>query len=681
MLCPFFSRLDAILTKRFVVGFNNIDFEDDFNISLDVDDLPEVRLDMRSFRDGTRRSFSLLDTPGPNEAKAFEALEKLGPRVMKTSTGCIFCIPWDQVASNDQMEIYVLINTYMAGKTIVIVVTKWDACPDPDREKPRVQKEILKWLNPDVKADARIHFTSGWQLLQLYDLEELLASRDGSRGTFYDALLSHKDGKLFKNLDKMFHFGIAIESMKDQESALIATTRKYLEKGMADMNAEAVLAEFRFLYDSSEKLAANGQAKNLLISLGQLRASLNTLSEYVGSGDVARREAKEKRRKVLEVDFDPTNPCENIYFCKDGVGPPPRPGKYKFYVHNYRKRTPGKTPCTVRLYRGDSKEDKQIDDVPDQANVPAFEFTWEGGGGSSSGATADADGDRVFFNGGLAEMNIFLRKKALPTFQRVMQAQFFELLGVNSSGREIGGGAVGKLREFISEKWSVCTNMIEKLEALDEVATMDQVLVYKQPPEWGLDFNQIANATCTYDIDAINYTQEPNRCVLSNTTFKTDVLREFNKASNAACEQIQVRMSTQLGDVLDRFEKQVESEQKRAQEIVDQFASLEADEARLQPLKDMLVTVMPKLDALERKINSFIKRTAATISTRSESNFVILAVAETIRNMVKEDVQQLALENCPDPQENRIDSRNMLVVEVDGTRPVLSFDGLFDRLA
>jgi hypothetical protein len=71
------------------------------------------------------------------------------------------------------------------------------------------------------------------------------------------------------------------------------------------------------------------------------------------------------------------NPVENIVFLD------PAPGTYKFYVHNYQKRTSGATSCVVRLHNS-LLPDFEIQDVPDQAKVTAFEIEWAGGDARSN---------------------------------------------------------------------------------------------------------------------------------------------------------------------------------------------------------------------------------------------------------------------------------------------------------
>jgi hypothetical protein len=53
-----------------LLWINDIDFETEFDISLDIPDLPELWMDLTIFREFADKPFTLLDTSGPYEAKA-----------------------------------------------------------------------------------------------------------------------------------------------------------------------------------------------------------------------------------------------------------------------------------------------------------------------------------------------------------------------------------------------------------------------------------------------------------------------------------------------------------------------------------------------------------------------------------------------------------------------------------
>jgi hypothetical protein len=58
-------QLDQISHFVRLLWMNNIDFEKDFDITLDTDSLPCLELSMSAFEDLGSKDFSLLDTPGP----------------------------------------------------------------------------------------------------------------------------------------------------------------------------------------------------------------------------------------------------------------------------------------------------------------------------------------------------------------------------------------------------------------------------------------------------------------------------------------------------------------------------------------------------------------------------------------------------------------------------------------
>lgn len=79
--------LDDISHFVRVLWMTEIDFEKDYDIVIEPDLLPVIEMEMKAFQAFGSKSFSLLDTPGPNEAKALDALQKLGPKIMRASSG------------------------------------------------------------------------------------------------------------------------------------------------------------------------------------------------------------------------------------------------------------------------------------------------------------------------------------------------------------------------------------------------------------------------------------------------------------------------------------------------------------------------------------------------------------------------------------------------------------------
>ena len=273
---------------------NDIDFETEYDISLRVQDLPEVQMDMVTFRDGPVQKFSFLDTPGPNEAKAAAALAKIGPQVMADSTGCIFCVPWDQVQAEQQLPLYEHICTFMAGKKVVVIVTKMDSFNGADSEKTSMEGIIRFYLQ---QTHVEVHFTSGWELLNLFDLQDMLGDQGSDAARFVAKL--RDDTKLFAALTKSYNLEMSIEDRTDEQ--VMKFCRKLLGTKLEELNGEGVMEDFRQLYADSERLALSGRVASLSNAFRDLATHVFGIREYASAGSDRRREIQAKNVKIEEV--------------------------------------------------------------------------------------------------------------------------------------------------------------------------------------------------------------------------------------------------------------------------------------------------------------------------------------------------------------------------------------------
>ena len=192
---------------------NDIKFEDSadaggFDISLEIQDLPTVSMDMRTFRDGVHgQRFSFLDTPGPNEAAAAAQLNKIGQQVLPIASGCILCVPHDLAKSVDASKLYCNVNKYFGGKTVILVLTKIDSFKGDDDELQGLIDGIKGEFHPVSGPIIRCYATSGYELVMLYDLYDVMEyyekERAGTSG-FASYIKEYEGGKLFQKLDKTY---------------------------------------------------------------------------------------------------------------------------------------------------------------------------------------------------------------------------------------------------------------------------------------------------------------------------------------------------------------------------------------------------------------------------------------------------------------------------------------------
>ena len=274
-----------------LLWFNEIDFETNFEISLNIDQLPEVHIDMKSFENLPMSRFSFLDTPGPNEDKALAVLKRMNARIIANCTGCIFCVPYDQVAASQQRKLYVLINQTMAGKTVIVIVTKWDSATETDEgTKESIKNTIKMNFLETIRENLIIHFTSGFKLTLVFKLENILEQCKGSsREEFISAV--KKDRSLLQGLDKAFYFSRLIEAPN-----VFEILSKLVEDEKRNLAATAVIEDFNNLYLNSELLAIQGNIATIKNSYNEFTRSLKLIEEYAK----ANIEEQQKMRDQLE---------------------------------------------------------------------------------------------------------------------------------------------------------------------------------------------------------------------------------------------------------------------------------------------------------------------------------------------------------------------------------------------
>ncbi|CAE8629331.1 unnamed protein product, partial [Polarella glacialis] len=279
-----------------LLWMNNIDFEQEFQISLKVEDLPQVQLDMQAFREGPAQHFSLLDTPGPNEAKAAAALAKIGPQVMNGSSGCIFCVPWDQVGAQQTELLYSHINIYMGDKKVIVIITKMDSFKDGEDAKAGIRDTLVSYFNQNVKDKLRIHFTSGHELLTMFELQNLLEEEKG-QDTFKVTLMSN--GKLWNDLCTAYKLQYTLGNSTGAEA--FRACNELLTGQLVQLNAEAVIRDFRDLYADSERHALSNDAANMKNSFVLLKKSIDELQRYASAGASERVRIQERHQAIEQL--------------------------------------------------------------------------------------------------------------------------------------------------------------------------------------------------------------------------------------------------------------------------------------------------------------------------------------------------------------------------------------------
>ena len=112
-------------------------------------------------------------------------------------------------------------------------------------------------INESVWENVRIHFTSGYSLLQLYDLEEILMRYEqqgaaSEEGTMKQMLEMYNGGTFFRELQEIFPEITWIVRMAQSEAQLVQSIKKFFQDKMDLMGIDAVLSDIRYLYQRAD---------------------------------------------------------------------------------------------------------------------------------------------------------------------------------------------------------------------------------------------------------------------------------------------------------------------------------------------------------------------------------------------------------------------------------------------
>eukprot|EP00442_Polarella_glacialis_P001048 CAMPEP_0115123452 /NCGR_PEP_ID=MMETSP0227-20121206/47546_1 /TAXON_ID=89957 /ORGANISM="Polarella glacialis, Strain CCMP 1383" /LENGTH=1066 /DNA_ID=CAMNT_0002525817 /DNA_START=72 /DNA_END=3271 /DNA_ORIENTATION=+ len=543
-----------------LLWINDIDFELDYNISLEIADLPEVQLDMRAFRDGPVQRFAFLDTPGPNEAKASTALAKIGPQVMASSSGCIFCVPYDQVEAQQQYQLYVHLNRWMAGKRVIVIITKMDSFMGDITEKEGIEDSLRSFFPPVMQSLLRVHFTSGFALLALFELEQLLVEHGDNAPHFITLLKSHKS---WKDMTKLWSMDYIINACAGPELAVKAC-RDILGDKMKELSADAVMEDFRQLYADSERIALTGHIASLKNSFSRLQESLLKVQQYISASSQEQVKMQERLAQVDEV-------YKNILLELDII-----PKSLRESIYSLLKT-------------------QTVEALTDWCAQQAF---WHIVRRGPDGTTVDA-GEIVEFEGGKAEVLIWFKEEVEPKLGNAMKQKFKEIM----SGHGTIVGVEAQLHDCVRKKWTACKTMLARLEELGET-NVDSFLVFREPPSVTLDVESLAKEVCAFDTKVITFTQHASKVTINNSVIKQDILKGFNQSAKAAAEQITAQVSAIIEIVLRQFEEEVSLQQANAARIREQNQAIVDARTSKKDVEDMAARVEPQLSPYKDKIRS-----------------------------------------------------------------------------
>ena len=110
-----------------------------------------------------------------------------------------------------------------------------------------------------------------------------------------------------------------------------------------------------------------------------------------------------------------------------------------------------------------------------------------------------------------------------------------------------------------------------------EVAQLDfqdRLAKWREPTTIKLDKDSLAETLCAFDSAKITYTEEASKVVLHSSTFKHDVLAEFQKQAHTVAEEVTEQVHAKLATPVQEFEAAVAAERNKVEAIYAQNQAL-----------------------------------------------------------------------------------------------------------
>ena len=526
-LCSHFVRL---------LWLNEIDFESDYDISLALDALPTIEISMAVFESYGKKSFSLLDTPGPNEARASQALIKLGPQVMKYSSGCILCVMWQHIDSSESGEIFSYVNKSMIGKKVIVIVTQMDSYTDSDpRNLTALRKNLESYFN--INMDVTIHLTSGHKMFTMMKLEKLLLEHKSSGSDEGTILAAVDKSVIASNLhNPTTQGGYLARSLWTLENF-----NNFVEQARDELKSDEVLESFRELYHDSERLAIIAHVATLEGVHSRWLQSFNILEDFVTSSGAQRAEIQQKLQDTGEIYRAVVAEMNQM------------PNKIKVAVDEFMEEKVGKGLNEFALTMSGWRVVKILDN-----NVME-------------------EGEEIDLPGGRAHVMQWLRSS-------VCEGKLISYM--KPPTRKCLTAAKSELPTAILKQYEQCSKLVEKVVVLDTTGSMGDMNIYlREAPAVSFDVEKYVEKVCKMDGSKISFRQEGDKCVIVNEIFKEEVLQLFKASFNDAIALIATTLHADLSYIFADFAKLVQSELESVQtrfERNQEFLNRQLEAADLQ---------------------------------------------------------------------------------------------------
>lgn len=519
------NSLDSISHLVRYLWNRNVKFEDEFDLKITAKSLPRVIMNMRAFQDSSQKNFSLIDTPGANEAGALEALVKIGAEILERSCGCLFCVPFNQLQTNDCQTLFEYLNSNMYGRSVHIVITMIDAMTGNQREREDIEQRALKELKQSVRVNSTVTSVSGFFIFLSLQIQEFLAGNPQDEGL---ETAFENSGKMFEDYIKRFGQQ-NWNNMKDRsDSSSNGSVREQLsawsEKALNDYNYYTLLGHLNKLYTDSEIWAFKVHYNNMKRIHDLWKTEFESIQDFVASGHEKQQRIRESIEKLRET-------YDAIYSELNTL-----PGKVDEEISNYF--------CIFKenMLAWTKTQTWTIVDKATNQRIPEYPFP-----------------------GYKAELRKWMEAEGTPKFIKVMKDKM--RIELDKIANELPGK--------ISELWITAGGFLKKIKEIDQEASggMDELTIFfERPPEVIIHTETHLSRVTTFDTEQVINSctlETPNEIILITEQFENNIVRQFEMNAENMCKIVHEELNSELSGTLNKFRDKVESEKLSAERLLE----------------------------------------------------------------------------------------------------------------
>lgn len=553
--------LDEISHLVRYLWIQDIPFETMFDLPIEMKNLPCVVISMRAFKDSDDdKEFSFIDTPGPNEAVAFEALAKIGPEVLRESAGCILCVPHQELAGTQQAPLFNYIESNMKGRQIHIVITKADQYNGADEGMENIKNQALARLLPINRERATVTSISGyvnWMSLQIQDFFEVTPEGE-------DFIEAFENSSFFENFIKKYD-KVNWSNMKDKgietcRSQLLDLAATNLQK----YNYYEFLEHLNALYKASEYWGFKSHYNNISDIHDRWLFEFKKIEECVEEGE-------EKQQRVKDAMTDVR-------------------GKYDA-IYNELNSLPGQVKETINGYFN-----TLITEMEAWALTQTWRIVTEG---------TEIEEEEYSFPGGIGAVEMWIKEKGEPLFVQAVRDNMtpkLESIAKNLPPEiKVLWKNSGQLMRQLQEVYDKYGKEFNESDGRME----DLKLFFDIEPEVRIDVDAHIARLHSFDTsDVIKNATEVHydHCIVKNAVFKKHIVQQFVKNTKDVCSVVTTELNQNLEDIILKFQDRVESEKESADQLIKNVEALLASKASKEEMKIALNSIKEKHNLFEEKL-------------------------------------------------------------------------------